>query len=311
MDEFTLFSDLAPQPHLHKLFYMMWGIAAFSQLTIVATSLAFSSKAFKATDRLKSFANHLTKILVHFLWFIFATCVFIAAQWSVLGLFVNPQKTAPFASAITGIIAHIVFLRRSFYRRYDIIVDKFKEAVAARMNQVALDKVVSRDQAKASRDQAKAGAGNPGAAEFVRSFAKDVKQSDVEAVMEELGLTVNALVWMTITSTIVIVFWLFFLLIGLGAFADRQDSLTSVIGSTLSFLTVIATSLGAGSTDSPDELSVIVHKLVEYHHDRKENTLTQFDISEGVITSSHKAAIHFDRDGDGMTDEESDKESNQ
>lgn len=52
------------------------------------------------------------------------------AQWTLLGLFLNPTKAAPFAAGIAGIVTHVVSLKQNLFSTYDNIASYTRTGIA-------------------------------------------------------------------------------------------------------------------------------------------------------------------------------------
>lgn len=213
----------------------------------------------------------------------------ICAQWTLLGLFVNPTKAAPFAVGFCGVVSHVVALKSRLYRNYNAILSFLQEGIAAQRNKQ--EEASANARAATSDTSADKDKGAGPAKPRKIWFPEDIPAEELRLVMDKANLNVRTIVIALVSSTAVIVAVLIFLYIGIGALTDTDDPISSLIGSGLSITTVLGLSLGQSPPSSEGELKQLASKLEGVYRKIKSNPT--FAASESALTVLRKAASHF------------------
>jgi hypothetical protein len=279
---------------------------------------AFDPKMTRSLMRKYKIARYSMLVLSTFLGFLTIVSVFYACvvgQWVLLGLYLNPQVAAVWAAGLTGVLFHIIRLRALLMGQYDKVLNIVKTGVARfknaanraerlRVAQSAGFKDASWPPPRSAADGAGidgyddegtlqsprtlAEAALPGGADVV-VYPDDITDAELRPLLSRRGISMRVIVLSILSSTLLIICVLAFLVIGIYAATDPQDDVASILGAGMSLISVAGVSFAKGPQVDDLHLKQLAARIVnDFERAQDKNRLT-FDAKDSALAVISKA----------------------
>jgi len=249
-------------------------------------------------------------------------CVLVSV-WVLLGMFLNPNRVAPYATAIVGLFGHILSMFRrmksffesakgrleqlilKFHHQMQVqALDQIKMLEGARTLGVLLDGDV-KDLAMRAPDaiaelsldtQAKRGLGEYGDVRSqldelfnkARRTVTDVKEHEVLALLSKYGISMQDIIIHVSMSSLLLCLVFLFLFLGMSAFNQGvADNWQTVINSIMTGGAAVLSSF-ASKTDGAQALENLVMRIME-EYKKGEGADLSFSLNEELSTVLERA----------------------
>jgi hypothetical protein len=218
----------------------------------------------------------------------------LVSEWTLLGLFVNAERAAPYASGVIGIIGHIASLRKTTLNSYKKVQRHLRDGIMA--YHVAKDKA-RRQVAMLLGTQASWGPdpeGEPGSDEneeygllvedpLAPVITDEQMDFELRRYMTLKGLTISNLAIALVTTTTIILAVLGFLYLGYVSLVPESSPSSAIICSGLAFGCVVGLSRTQATDDADAVLMQIADELLEQYKRDHESEHERYTADERAI----------------------------